>query len=454
MNTFTIPTSLTSAHWIHDDAKLVDLDFKVYNKQQILNRIEAWKNFFRQRNIKNLMLADYTNLNSVSIFFACLELSIPIYTKPTRVRPSTSELDLVDVVILGASYRDLHDPNHSKFLLIDYKTLSDSTVEYQPTVMDPDFKAIHATKPFTAIPYQHDIKTLYWSTVGSDDCFKFNGKKHSAYPQINHVALIPSAVTGPLYGGATTYAIDHFYEMIMLVSRGVVDVITVFSTQLSDYIEFEKNQNIVQKNYKVELNNVEIQTGGTRISTVLADWVFSRGGKRIRHVYGHNDIMVPIFVQDIESPDYDFRSKNIGQPNPFLNVRIDENSRLWIKNEIGAHSMQPTEDSWFKLPDFVVEKDGQYILKGPTRVGDKFLTDYEDIAFDAVNDGTVNFGEFVLTYDNNSNTINVNAFSFVLYDKFCSVQSTLINNMRAFGDISNVTINYLDPEKGKKGTHG
>lgn len=451
MYTFTVPKLLTSAHWIHDDTKFVDLDFKIYNKKQMLNRIEAWKNWLTQRKIKKLMLFDYTNLNSVSIFFACFELGIQIRTSTEPAKIDSNEVDLV---ILGPTYKNFNDSTNLKFVLIDYKTLADSTVEYQPTAMDPDFICLTGTLSFISGLYTQDIKTLYWATAASEHSFKFYGKKYCSYPQFNHVGTIALSVTGPIFGGAKIYAIDHFHEMIMLASRGVVDVVFMFGSQLSAFIEFEKNQNLIKKNYKVDLNNVEINTGGTSVSPAEGDWVLNRGGKRILTVFTDNNVMAPIFIENIDSTNFDFLKRTLGKSCSFVKSRIDENNCLWVKNEINSSILQPTVDGWFKTSDFVMEKNGQYLFKGRKRIGNNFLTDYEDIVVAEVNDGTVNFGDFLLTYSNDSNTITINAFNLSLYDKLSGIQHTLISKMKKLGNISDLYIDYLDPSKGQKGTHG
>lgn len=451
MDTFTISKSLTSAHWIHDETTIVDLDFKTYNKQQILNRIQSWKSWFAQRKIQKLMLFDYTNLNSVSIFFACLELRIQIYTLSQPVNIDTTDVDLV---MLGPTYKGFNNPNDPKFMMIDYKMMGEYSVEYQPTVMDLDFVCVIAKHAFSHTIYQQDIKTLYWATAGASESFEFYGKSYCGYPQINHIALISQSVTGPIFGGSKLYAIDHFHEMIMLASRGVIDSIGMFGSQLRSFMEFEKNQNLVKKNYKVALNNVEIITSGTSISPTVGDWVLHRGGKRIRLYYSDSNIMTPVFIQDIDSVNFDFLKRSVGKPCPFVKFRIDENNCLWVKNEIDSKIMQPIIDGWFKAADYIVEKNNQYLFKGRRRIDDKFLTDYEDIVFIEVDDGTVDYGDFLLTYDENSNTIVVNAFNLPLYDKLSNLQPTLISKMKKLGNISDVHVYYLDPSKGQKGTHG
>ena len=101
-----------------------------------------------------------------------------------------------------------------------------------------------------------------------------------------------------------------------------------------------------------------------------------------------------------------------------------------------------------------MEQNGQYLFKGRKRIGDNFLTDYEDIVFVEVDNGTVNFGDFLLTYSDDSNTITINAFNLSLYERLSSIQHTLISKMKKFGNISDLYIDYLDPSKGQKGTHG
>lgn len=360
----------------------------------------------------------------------------------------------VDLVLVGTGYKEYIDANDPKIIKFDCNTFSDSDSQYQPTAMDRNFNAIVSKNPVTSVVISQDIKTLYWATVVTDLAIKFHGKRYAGHPQINHLALVTYGITGPMFGGAKSYAIDHFYEMIMLATRGVIDIMCVFGSQLRVFIDFEKNLNAINKQFKVSFCNVELVCGGTSVSPMLGGWFMSRGGKRIRICYTNNYVMAPIFIQDVDQFIFDYTKRAIGKPNEFIKFQIDQNNQLWVKNEIESPSMHTSDNGWFNTNDYVVEDQGQYIYKGRSKIGNTFLVDYENLVFGEVNDGTVDYGDIMLTYNKDSHTITVNAFKLPLYDRLSDMYTTLIHKMKSIGDIQDVYFNYVDPFKGQKGIYG
>lgn len=416
-----LSSPLTSVSLIHSDTQVYDLDFSKHNKDGLLRYIQTWKNFLVKNNIKTIAVQEYLSLNLISLVYACLETSTRIYTCD-KSKSSTSELsDSVDAVFVSASCADLFDHTKNNYYwiesIVNHRTVNQT---YVPNTIDLDFLfVVGKTSGSTGTPKEikHTAKTF----LAAAKCCSFlyyPGQRFSSYPNINHIGMAANMVLSPTLAGATIFTVASMVDLLGLCSRrGCLDTLGLFPSQITAWAHAARMLDSEHINWfsNIDFSELEMLTGGSVLGPSVVDWFFSKNGKRIRSLYGNNEVLMPVFINDINSSEEDFFKRNLGIPCPGVEFKVDNNNNLWIKTHSISDFVSIGNDGYYNTTDLVlVEQDGVY-YRGRKRINGFFMTEIHDAILDCIFEDQINLDDYSIHYNEANNQITViSTFQHVL----------------------------------------
>lgn len=427
----TLPHVLTSESLIHDSTVICDLDFTLHNKNQILNRIQYWKEYFSKQNIKNIILMDSLNLNSIAIMFACFENSITIHT--IHAFPDSSE-DRAELIILGRVHYKvaLDTPKYLK--INNYGEVVDYTAsDYTPCHINLDHVWVSARMPgyIEDENIKHTSKTIIYSSIAS---IPFHKEKQgfAGIAQLNHIGIIGPFVLGPVLAGATIHSATTFADLMFLADRGVLGLMALWGDQINSMRDFSEEYYSKFKNYKFDLRRCAIATAGRSPSYSALQWVLNSHGTKLISYYSNHRYITPLFKLDIESYDFDFYSRDLGQLMDGIEYKIDDDNYILVKNVTNSPFIECDSDGWIKVGDLAVEESGKVYFKGTTKIKNCFQADIENTIHLLLEDQTVGFGDFAIRYDEITDTLSVLVFNDKMYDKMSFIKDAIHAKLTMF----------------------
>jgi acyl-CoA synthetase (AMP-forming)/AMP-acid ligase II len=347
---------------------LIHKDFSIYtfkdliliNKDQILNNIQYWKNILVEKNVKKLTVIDHITFDSVSIFFASLELGIEVITANREAGHIAMISQLADIVLMSDNIYKIVNPEIDNLLV--YTESPIRSIEYIPNNIDLDKIVLSGfTSGSTGNPklISHSARTIISaSTLASN--FYSTKENFFSHSNFNHLGIISMGVLGPIIAGVHLMTSRHeIHDLIFYASRQMVDKALLFDINIID----------LKNNYSVDglLDNIEIITGGKIATSSFVDWMFMSGAKRIYSVYGASECLPPVMTKIFNSPD-DGNLDELGIVLDCYKTKI-VNGQLYLQGP-GVSERVETHNGFYNTGDYVLPKNNTFQFCGRQRLID------------------------------------------------------------------------------------
>lgn len=397
-------SDVTSARLIHPLTKIVDFNLNFHSKEKILQRIQFWKNFLKDKKVQKISLHDHLNIDSIALLFACLEQSVTIHT----CRRSSEELlalsKEVDVVIIGEASKNLYSDLPNYYLITDVINNKIELPAYVPDRIDiQNIFLVGKTSGTSGPPkiIKHTARTFINASIISTFFYK-PGKRFSAYPNINHIGMAAVMCCAPTLAGTTIYSCRSLSDLMFLISRQIFDIVGMFSLQTEEWQNFEKvlMEHLTATQNSINFGQAELITAGSSPGPTMADWFFAKNGKRIRSFYGSNETLSPNFVIDIDDTSYNFTKRSLGKQIPGTDYKITNDNILLVKNP-GTSDFIECADGWYNTGDYVVESDKELCYKGRKKINNHYILDFHDIVHRCTCKNGVEIDHYLINYENN-----------------------------------------------------
>jgi len=397
-------SDVTSDRLIHPLTKIVDFNLNYHSKEKILQRIQFWKNFLKAKKVQKISLHDHLSIDSIALLFACLEQSVTIHTCQKSSKTLLALSTEVDVVILGESSLDLYSDLPNYYLIPDIINNKTELPVYVPDRIDIQSVFLVGKTSGTSGPpkiIKHTARTFINASIISTFFYK-PGKCFSAYPNINHIGMAAVMCCAPALAGTTIYSCRSIHDLMFLISRQIFDIVGLFAVQTEQWQNFEQalKEQLTVLQYSMNFGQAELITAGSSPSPTMADWFFSKNGKRIRSFYGSNETLSPNFVIDINSPCHDFSKRSLGKQIPGTDYKINDDNILLVKNP-GVSDFIECANGWYNTGDYVVESDGELCYKGRKKINNRYLLDFHDIVHHHTFKDGVEIDHYLINYENN-----------------------------------------------------
>jgi hypothetical protein len=444
----------SSLKLIHDSTIVYDLNLDQHDKNSLLRHIQFWKNWLSEKNIKKILIQEYLNLNSIALSYACLENKIVIYTCSKNDTAVKTQEQKVDAILIGKSCKNLFVKDNKKYFMIDHEIQETQLPEYQESMIDPNllFLVGQTSGSSTGVPKEvkHTAKT-FLAAAKCCTFFYYPGQRFAAYPNLNHIGMAANMILSPTLVGCKIYSISNILELIMFCKRGTIDTIGLFTIQVNSLRRmFTLLNDHGLLHMSPDFSGVEILTGGAPLGPGLADWFFTNNGKRIRSMIGNNEVLMPAFVNDVYNQFEDFHKRDIGQPCPFVEYRIDENNNLWLKTPSISEYVDVSSDGFYNTTDLVVKENNRICYKGRKRVNGRFITDLHDAILNAVWKEHIELDDYILHYNSDTNKITVMSHKLLVLDSFNKLANDIKKILLDFKCDSNFETLQTDSSDGIK----
>jgi acyl-coenzyme A synthetase/AMP-(fatty) acid ligase len=338
---------------IHKDFQIFSFDeMKFKDKMQILKNIQYWKNILIQKKSKRLVLADHLNFDSVSIFFAALELGIHITAVKIDRIVDTCTQHNIDTVMTSdywfGRYQEIQNIstfNDIHLLIYPYSTV-DPVEEYKPNDIDTDATTISGfTGGSTGEPKLiiHSVQEVLSASTIACNIFYRAKEKFLTHTNINHLGMITMAVVGPIMAGVHLMPSIHISDLVFYSSRGLVDKAILMETSA----EFVKNYFS-----EMRFENIEILTGGKNPSPSFVEWALTAGVRRIYSIYGASECLPPVCFKIIDFYEYETLS-SMGQLVEGYQEKIVD-GRLYLKGPGVSRMVTKDKDGFYDTKDRVI----------------------------------------------------------------------------------------------------
>ena len=407
---------------IHESTIVYNLNLDKHDKNSLLQHIQWWKNWLSKNNIKKIVIQEYLNLNTIVLAYACLENKVLVHTCSKNNDAVKNLSQKVDAVLIGRSCENFFDKDDKKYFMIDQTFQETKLPIYQEAIIDLDVLFLVGQTSGSSTGTPKEVKHTVRTFLAASKCctfFYYPGQRFSAYPNLNHIGMAANMVISPTLAGCKIYSISNILELIMFCKRGVIDTIGLFTNQantLQQIFTLLKDHGLFH--LSPNFSGVELLTGGAPLGPGLSDWFFSNNGKRIRSMFGNNEVLMPVFVHDVYNQFDDFHKRNIGQPCPFVEYRIDEQNNLWLKTPSISERVDTSFDGFYNTTDLVVKENNEIHYKGRKRINGYFMTDLHDYILNVVWKEQINFDDYILHHNSETNKIVVISHKLLVLDSF------------------------------------
>lgn len=367
---------------IHSSFSIYSLnDLALLNKGQVLSNIQYWKNFLLEKKVKKLTIIDHITFDSVSIFFASLELGLQVITAARTVEQIEKVGALVDLVLVSNDINKGLNLQLQNLLVYTESPLRD--LQYQPNNINPNAIVLSGfTSGSTGTPklVSHTAETIVAASKLASELFRPN-EKFLTHSNFNHLGVISMGVMGPIIGGVRLMTSQHqIHDLIFYASRGLVNKALLFEFTMAE----------LKNHYVTEglLSGLEIITGGKLLTASFIDWAFLSGVKKIYSVYGATECLPPVITKIVESTEVE----NLVDMGKVLGVYETKivNGQLHLRGP-GVSSGVNTVDGFYNSGDYVTEDDGSFLFRGRRPPAKELLDESEYmVMFDSLLNQCVN----------------------------------------------------------------
>lgn len=365
---------LTIDNLIHDSAQIVDFGLERRDKAYILNRIQYWKNFLINRQVRRIILMQHTSIDSICIFYAAAETQTTIVVLPIDRKMFLNLAVTVDLVFISKSlvdwvnasdYIDLSKLNNIFYLdetEINSRLEQCGVVQYTPDVvnLEHEFVVAHSSGT-TGKPKQiiHTCQTFLKGAELSGELYSEHDS-FASHGSTNHVGMVSVNVLGPLFKGATLYTVKNIKDLAFLASRKVLNKVFIYESDFSVLVAAKASE------FSDMFDGCTIMTGGGILTTRFVDCAFEYGAKKVISLYGNNEAITQQFAKVFNSPQDEIVGADIGTPTRQVQYKI-KNCTLWIKSPCIGKYITVDEDGFFDTNDHVLEYKGQIFYQGRQR---------------------------------------------------------------------------------------
>lgn len=353
----------------------------------------------------------------------------------------------VDLVVVAKSCESIYI-DHPKCFLIEHIVNNANLPDYVPNAIDLD-KLLLVGKTSgttgTAKIIKHTARTFINASIISTFFYK-PGQTFAAYPNINHIGMAAVMTCAPVLAGVTIYSCKSLLDLMALTQRHLFDIIGLFALQIEQWQLLENliKEKVPGMQQHVTFGQADLITAGSSPGPTMADYFFSRNGKRIRSFYGSNETLAPNFVVDITDNQYDFTKRNLGQKIPGTDYKISDDNELLVKNP-GLSDFVAQENGWYRTSDYVVETHEGLLFKGRQKVNQGFyLLDLHNKIQTCLFQYGVEIDHYILDYKNNS--INIHTKHQFVIDAVNNNRDTINTVIKQFGNALELTCNMINPD--------
>lgn len=407
--------------------------FPFYEKKDILNRVQYWKDYFAERSITTISMHFYQCLDCIAIILACMENGITIYTG-TYSNDMIDELaNTVDLTIVGFGKTEI-STDRPKFLNANHyhkdpvyiatefklnsiliKNVADSNRVFSNLVEYTVEEFILASKPL--------LKSI------------FSGGNIATIQYTMHHETLPMLLTPLMIEQSTIYSCSHMIELASLLRTQGLDYIVISPTHLQAFKLLEDSMNksspFGAESFKFDFDGARIITARSgpqkaAPSAEVCDWLFSRGVDAITALYIPDTSLTPIFSKTIRKTDDSYFSNELG--DSLIDYTI-ENNKLWaIGRDTG---------------NYVAEYNNRVFFKGNRLINNQYIADVQQFMIGIIN-SDVTLNDFVLNYVDD--TLYVYSFRKAAYDTIANC-AALRGELLNFAGVSNIVYKYWDRSK-------
>lgn len=378
--------TITSADLINDNAVVVDYTFTRRNKSYLLSRVQYWKEFLRNKNVKRMIIMRHNSVDSIAIFYACLEIEVQIVVAPVDKDDfphyvAQTDLAIADKNFLywtqNSKYVDL--ANLSNLFLLTEKEISNEFDKkkyvYQPEIINFDFEIVNAyTSGTTGQPKKliHQTKNLLTGISMAANLFS-DTDIFASHCSTNHIGMVAVTLLGPLYAGSTLFTIQFIHELGLLAARGLFTKVFLYEKDLLYY----------RKGAKLELphdcfQNCTVMSGGSPCSVHFITDVFNLGAKKFINLYGNNEGIMQQFYKEFGSPLDEILHADMGTGVTDVDFKICQGT-LWIRSPSQGPHLEVDSEGFFNTQDYVEIKNNKVFYLGRT----KYVTKNTQQVFDS-----------------------------------------------------------------------
>lgn len=418
---------LSSNQLIHPNTTIYDFNYTVANKAELLQRIQYWKDYFIQHQVKAVNLLCYQGITQTAVVFACLEQSIVI-----DITDHESVTANVDIAVIGYCKKQVHDPANPKSVLIaDNLQLGYHGNNYQETDIDPHAPFIvNGTDVYTAGDF------IRAGTLGKS--FFSAGQNVATIQHISNLKTNAVWLLSPVLAGTNIYACAHLIDLSSLLYKGIADVVGLYPMHLHTLCLMERSVNSASpfgtRSFSFEFNNVTMMTIGKLPPPDVLDWALIRGAQKIQTIFVAD--IAPLFVNEIASSKDDLYARTLGIPVAGIDYTLNQDNELLIKY------VDNSDDMWHNTKNIVDNTNGQLVLKGTEKINNQYVSDMQEFVCGTVSDTNIGMSDFALEADNDC--LRVLTYREYVYRKFCSMQDILTKELLNFSNVATVQYYYVD----------
>jgi len=422
---------ITAESLVNNNTTVYDFNYTTVNKDQLLDRVQYWKDYFTQRNVKTLNVQYYQGVNSIAIMLACLEKSITIYTCNYSKDKIDNTLPNVDLSIIGYSKKEMHNPSDPTSVLVcDNLLFNYKSKKYVAEQIDNN-----ATL-FTDGIKTYSVREFITAAMVGKSLFSI-GQNVATIQYISHFETSAIWLMSPVMAGTNIYACGHVIDLSSLLYKGLVDVVCLYPMHLQTLYQIEKGVNTDSpfglSSFRFELNNCVFVLTGVLPSPHICDWAKTRGASLIRNVFVHE--LVPCFISDITN---EMVRLKLDTPVTGIQYQVNNSNELLVNIE----NIDNNNKGWHNTKNFVEVVNGTLFLKGNKKINNRYVLDVQDFICGIVADNDIGKLDFALECVDNC--LTVKSFRQYVHNKFVSVQDTLTMELLNFSHVANVQYDYVD----------
>jgi len=363
-----------SSDLIHDRASIVDLNFVTRDKSYILSRIQYWKNYLRQKNLKHILVCSNTTLDTVCLFFASAEVGTLISTsnlsdgpKAFIRRANGVQLSFINPYFTS-NWFDQNNISAGPLSGLPIMILDENAINHNFDIYPPPYVPEHINPNNKLIMGEAFVDGKWNNIVHNAGPFLYGGTlsaplfnekdKFGSTNGVTHVGLLVTVILAPLYSGATLYTINSFYDLLFMACRGLFTKVFFYEVSIK-LTEWHPNFRFPIDS----LRNTTVFTAGSVPSVHYMDTVFGAGAKKIVSLIGNNVTVSPLFKLEIPNKQFDLYNAGLGQPTEGAEVKVVDGI-LWAKTPSQSSYTETDADGFYCTMDYVDHKDNKWFYLG------------------------------------------------------------------------------------------
>lgn len=318
---------MNSSTIIHNNFSIVNFDLVKLDKQDFLNLVQVWKNYFKSQGISagaNIYYLGWLDEYSLALLFACMESGVCVETTDIWFEQTLDQNpSLYDGVAAVLSYKKfIKNKNNNKITYYEDIFLDDvvkGTKYTEDEFLDGYPIMKNYTSGSTGAKKQiiHNYTSMIAAAKNAATLYSV-GERILSTNAINHFGVVAMHTLGPMVAGAQFYMCKSIADLYFLANRKLIDTFSGFEVYIKTLARFHKLLKI-----NLDLSGVRVITGGSATSTNLLHSLFGLGVSEVLCIYGANECLPPVFYKRVfNNPSYINDANSLGNIMPGFDIKI------------------------------------------------------------------------------------------------------------------------------------